>query len=122
MPRSYTVRIVLDDAPLLRNGEMVIDGNNVTEIVSNHSNLSQALAAVSPEYVNDRDQLDHRETLFHAVVAQGQLIKLHCYVPMLDQATYAAAVKAGDLHPQLIEAVIVRDVQPTQNAASSMRD
>jgi hypothetical protein len=106
---AYRVRIVLDDHPILQDGKMMISGENTETIEAEYPDLASALAAISPAYVNDSGDGLYRETLFSAVISQGQLKRLHCYVPMLDEAIYRDAVIAGHIAPNLLE-ILIEDI------------
>lgn len=84
----------------------MISGENTETIEADYPDLASALAAISPSYVNDTIDGLYRETLFSAVVSEGRLTRLHCYVPMLDEAVYRDAVIAGHIVPSLLEILI----------------
>jgi len=84
----------------------MISGESTETIEAEYSDLASALAAISPTYVNDTIDELYRETLFSAVVSQGYLKRLHCYVPMLDEAVYRDAVTAGHIAPNLLGVLV----------------
>lgn len=109
---AYRVRIVLDEHPILQDGKMMISGEITETIEADYPDLASALAVISPTYVNDSDDGLYRETLFSAVVSQGYLKRLHCYVPMLDESVYRDAVTAGHIAPNLLEVLIEEKHRP----------
>ncbi len=84
----------------------MISDESTETIEEEYSDLASALAAISPAYVNDTIDGLYRETLCSALVSQGHLKRLHCYVPMLDEAVYRDAVTAGHIAPNLLEILI----------------
>lgn len=103
---TYRVHIVLDDQPILQDGKMMISGENTEIIEADYPDLASAIAAISPTYINDADEALYREPLFSAVVSQGHLKRLHCYVPMLDEDVYRDAVATARIAPNLLEIII----------------
>lgn len=91
---------------------MMISGENTETIEGDYPDLASALAAISPSYVNDTFDGLYRETLFSAVVSEGRLTRLHCYVPMMDEGVYCDAVTAGHIAPNLLEVLIEEKLVP----------
>lgn len=103
---GYKVRIVLEEHPILQNGEMALLGENTKTIEMDYPDLDTAIAAISPKYINEPSEFEYRDALFQAVVSGGRIVSLHCYVPMMDETVYRDAVVSGQIDPTLLEIVI----------------